>query len=60
MPRRASQKIDRAAVMRRAHTDYRWWKRAGVKKSFADRFRGAWAAAHMAPAIGSPKSQIAA
>jgi hypothetical protein len=60
MANRASPKIDRAAVMRRAHADYRWWKRAGAPKPFADCLKGAWAAARMARRIGSTKFKIAA
>jgi hypothetical protein len=58
--RRKGPRFDRAAVMRRAHQDYRHWQRAEEPKSFRDCLKGAWAVAHHAREIGSHKFQLAA
>lgn len=52
--------FDRAAIMRRAHRDYRFWRRAGEPKSFGECLRGAWAVAKEARATGSMKYAKAA
>jgi hypothetical protein len=48
-------KLDRAAVMRRAHRDFRYWKRVGDPKPFGDCLRNAWAVARLARDSGSAK-----
>lgn len=48
-------KLDRRQVMQRAWRDFRYWKRVGDPRPFADCLRGAWAVAKMARAIGSTK-----
>lgn len=57
---RCANRFDRAAVMRRAHADFRFWREAGEPKSFGECLRTAWAVAHHARQIGSNKFQLAA
>jgi len=48
-------KLDRAAIMRRAHRDYRWWRAHGDPRTFGDCLRNAWAVARLARDSGSAK-----
>lgn len=48
-------KLDKAAVMRRAWTDFRFWQRHGDPRTFGECLRGAWAAARLARDSGSMK-----
>jgi hypothetical protein len=49
--------FDRSAIMKRAHKDFRYWRRAGEPRSFGACLSNAWAAARLARENGSPKFQ---
>jgi hypothetical protein len=58
MPR--ATKLDRAAIMRRAHRDYRWWRAHGEPRTFGQCLSTAWAAARIARDSGLMKYRRAA
>lgn len=53
-------RFDRSAIMRRAHKDYRYWRRVGEPRTFSACLKGAWAAARVARNSGSMKFRMAA
>jgi hypothetical protein len=50
-------KIDKGAVMRRAHREFKYWRKAGEPKSFSDCLKLSWQVARLARDSGSLKYQ---
>jgi hypothetical protein len=48
-------KIDKSAVMRRAHREFKYWRKAGEPKSFSDCLKLSWQVARLARDSGSQK-----
>jgi hypothetical protein len=52
-----AMKIDKSAVMRRAHREFKYWRKAGEPKSFSDCLKLSWQVARLARDSGSQKYQ---
>jgi hypothetical protein len=53
----SAPKIDKGAVMRRAHREFKYWRRVGEPKSFSDCLKLSWQVARLARDSGSQKYQ---
>jgi hypothetical protein len=52
-----THKLDRRQVMRRAHREFKYWRKAGEPKSFSDCLKLSWQVARLARDSGSTKYQ---
>lgn len=48
-------KLDRSAIMKRAHRDFKYWRRVGEHRMFGECLRNAWQVARVARDSGSMK-----